>query len=239
MNNSVKESKATTAILSHEFRTPLNAIIGFSNLIIEEKSMSDIKIFADIIRESGIQLLNKVLNIIETGSKFANTKPLINIVNIEGLLSRICQNIIKDRTSNNGEFKYYISDEAMAIQLISDYNRLEKIVLLIVKCLSISNNCSNIYCNVYCNYSNLKSPFFIFGISSDSPLSQDSCRNIIDNKRSKNIEDYYLCKDGVGVDLAICEFLSVQINANLYMQNTSVNSYFVLSVPQNSLFKYE
>lgn len=53
--------------VTHEFKTPLNAIIGFSDFIIEESNQQNIRNFAATISDSGIYLKNLVDNIIDLG----------------------------------------------------------------------------------------------------------------------------------------------------------------------------
>jgi len=54
---------AFLASISHEFRTPLNAIIGFSQLISNEENIEQVKVYSNLIMDSGMSLLEIVKDI--------------------------------------------------------------------------------------------------------------------------------------------------------------------------------
>ena len=82
----VNGSKVVSTIISHELKNPLNAIIGFSDLIIEENSINDIKVFASIIKKNGSQLLDKIHNIIEAGLNTKNPEINLQYVDLQRVL---------------------------------------------------------------------------------------------------------------------------------------------------------
>lgn len=58
--------------ISHEVRTPLNSIIGFSNLIKDNVKDDSIKAYASFVSESGYQLLSTIHGILEASLIFSN-----------------------------------------------------------------------------------------------------------------------------------------------------------------------
>lgn len=58
--------------ISHEVRTPLNSIIGFSNLIKDNVKDETIKTYANFVSESGYQLLSTIHGILEASLIFSN-----------------------------------------------------------------------------------------------------------------------------------------------------------------------
>jgi two-component system, sensor histidine kinase and response regulator len=58
--------------ISHEVRTPLNSIIGFSNLIKENAEDDTIRTFANFVTQSGYLLLSTIHGILEASLIFTN-----------------------------------------------------------------------------------------------------------------------------------------------------------------------
>lgn len=59
--------------MSHEVRTPLNAIVGFSGLIVSAASEEEKKVYADIITENNERLLRLVNDIFDLSQIEAGT----------------------------------------------------------------------------------------------------------------------------------------------------------------------
>jgi signal transduction histidine kinase len=88
--------------LSHEVRTPLNAIIGFSTLLCEpEQDLQQRQQFLDIINTSTDHLLEVIDNVIEISRIDANiVKPEYKNVDINAMLERV-YNQFKPKTDGN------------------------------------------------------------------------------------------------------------------------------------------
>ncbi len=78
------------ANMSHEIRTPMNAIIGFSQVLAEEDLTAQQKEFAEIIQDSGENLLKLIDDILDL-SKIEAGKIYIEITDcsLENLLTRV------------------------------------------------------------------------------------------------------------------------------------------------------
>lgn len=61
------------ANMNHEFRTPLNGILGYSELLVEELENQELRLMAEGIRESGLRL-NKTLELILALSEIESEK---------------------------------------------------------------------------------------------------------------------------------------------------------------------
>lgn len=117
--------------ISHEIKTPLNGIIGFSDLLRTEGLDSDqIKEYTDIIIKSGWKLsdiINDIVSIatIESGQE----REVISKTDIESLLKPIISNF-KTKAAAKGidfyfrsdlqELKYIYTDETKLFQIISN-----------------------------------------------------------------------------------------------------------------------
>lgn len=79
--------------ISHEVRTPLNSIIGFSNLIMSSSGDKSIHNFASFISQAGYQLLSTIHGILEASVIFSN-KLEMNVTTFD--LSEVIQAVIND-----------------------------------------------------------------------------------------------------------------------------------------------
>lgn len=130
---------AFLANMSHELKTPLNSIIGFSNLILEEeiKEIDKIYKYQKIIAEGGdmlLGLINDILDIsvIESGQlKFIKQQiPLKNIVND---ISNIFDYRLIDELNKN--IKFNIKDDIKNddFYLMTDPLRLKQVIINLIK----------------------------------------------------------------------------------------------------------
>ncbi|MEI6455533.1 MAG: ATP-binding protein [bacterium] len=80
------------ANMSHEFRTPMNAILGFSDLISTESQEPDIVLFARKIYSSGQRLMTTLKSILDLADLEATKSKVRFIpVNIQRILAKILQ----------------------------------------------------------------------------------------------------------------------------------------------------
>lgn len=87
--------------LSHEFRTPLNGILGFSDMLVAELNSSEHKSYAEAIQISGRRLLDTFndlidLSVIESG-KVQLKREAVNLVNVtRKVFARFRENVTKE-----------------------------------------------------------------------------------------------------------------------------------------------
>lgn len=111
--------------ISHEVRTPLNGIIGFSNLLqLDNLSQIEIKDFTKIIQQSGKRLAETVDNILEMSKLETNQiMPNIKPIKINTFMNKLYDNFIDDagikglifklnKDSNDNDFQFS-SDETI------------------------------------------------------------------------------------------------------------------------------
>lgn len=118
--------------MSHEFRTPLNGVLGFSQLLKDEITDLDHIDMLEKIIHSGRRLMN-TLNSVLTISELENNHYLISRSAID--LTLFCREIKvlynKAAISKNLDFKLDIQDEIFLI--ISDENVLTKVMSSIIE----------------------------------------------------------------------------------------------------------
>ena len=125
--------KLKTAFLnniSHEVRTPLNGILGFSELILQPDIQQEEKeSYLEILNESSERLVNTITNymdisLIVSGNMFVSSKPF----EIIPLLDKIYEKFLPKCKAGNLEFIKQIPQELKNKSLISDPSLLEKAI---------------------------------------------------------------------------------------------------------------
>jgi len=130
-----KSNQAKTEFLaniSHEFRTPLNSIIGFTNIIYSQETDADKKEKLSIIKSGGeslLMLLNDILDLskIEAGKININYAP----VNISKTIDEIFQLFMINIEKNNIYFNYSIQDNFPKYIIFSEI-RLRQILFNLI-----------------------------------------------------------------------------------------------------------
>src|SRR6201996_7019592 len=80
------------ASLSHEFRTPLNGVLGMAQLLEGTRLTAEQRAYAVALRESGQHLLNLVNDILDFAKLAAGKVELHpEPTSVESLLQRVCE----------------------------------------------------------------------------------------------------------------------------------------------------
>ena len=153
-----KEKLELLTNFSHEFRTPLNAVLGFSNLLLDEIENMDQRQYVESIISAGSHLL-KLVNEILTLSKADYECSEINMntenVDVQKVVDE-CVNLLQPLATQS---QVRLEQSGDACFLICDRTRLKQIILnllsnaikynkpdgrVVVKCLAIGNRCSGL-----------------------------------------------------------------------------------------------
>ncbi|MCZ4694973.1 sensor histidine kinase [Ancylomarina euxinus] len=123
---------AFLSAMSHELRTPLNAIIGFSGLINEELKKEETIEFAQLINQSGNDLLGIINNILDvTQLEGRNITTNITQFQAHDLCLNLLDKLHSEQYQNNYKkiiinFKPSLTDQDISI--LSDQDKLFKIL---------------------------------------------------------------------------------------------------------------
>jgi len=116
------------ATLSHEFRTPLNGVLGMARLLENTKLTAEQRSYVTALRESGdhlLSLVNDVLHFARLGA--ASIELSLAPVDIESLLRQVAE-LMSPRAHEKGvEIAWALSSPLPAIQ--ADEGRLRQILL--------------------------------------------------------------------------------------------------------------
>jgi signal transduction histidine kinase len=116
------------ATLSHEFRTPLNGVLGMARLLENTKLTAEQRSYVTALRESGdhlLSLVNDVLHFARLGA--ASIELALAPVDIEGLLRQVAE-LMSPRAHEKGiEIAWAVPHPLPTIQ--ADEGRLRQILL--------------------------------------------------------------------------------------------------------------
>ncbi len=115
--------------MSHQIRTPLNAIVGYSQCIEEHDLSDDIMEDVQNIKKASNNLLELINNIVDISKMSLNQLEIINDKYEVGKLLDEVVTITKDRIGNKQlEFRTDFNDNLPKF-LYGDYNRLKKVII--------------------------------------------------------------------------------------------------------------
>jgi len=116
------------ASLSHEFRTPLNGVLGMAGLLEATKLTAEQRAYASALRESGEHLLTLVNDVLDFAKLGAGKVELhLGDVDVEGLLRSVCE-LLSPRAREKGlEIAWAAPKDMGAIR--ADEGRLRQILL--------------------------------------------------------------------------------------------------------------
>ena len=117
---------AFLANMSHEICTPLNAIVGFSDLLVETEELSERQEYIKIVRENNdllLQLISDILDLskIEAGTfEFTSGDVDVNL---------LCEDIVRSMGMKaKGEVELVLDNHLPVCHVISDRNRIHQVI---------------------------------------------------------------------------------------------------------------
>lgn len=220
---------AFMANMSHEVRTPLNGIMGFSEMISQkETSDDDRRNYAKIIADCGHQLLSIVDNILDI-SKIATGQMEIHeeVVNINDLVNEIFMFFEPKMAEKNLLFRCNKSLSDDSCNVTTDKNKLWQILMnLLTNALKFTKNGS-----VTFGYS-LENNFLHFFVEDTGiGIKPENHELIFDRFRQV---DFDLTRDygGTGLGLSITKSLAHLLGGKVWLKSTlGEGSTFFISIP--------
>ena len=225
--------KLKTAFLnniSHEVRTPMNAILGFSQLVTSETlNAADRKNFSRIIQKSCNQLLDILTNVIEISQIQGNHIQIEKEeANIETILRKTEDNFSARCTEKNIKLFVLIQLDDTYLDTITDSYKLNKILShLIDNAIKFSNSGDII---VKCRL--VKNNFYEFSVA-------DSGIGVSEEMQRKIFEPFRQVETGMsgnfggnGVGLSIAKAYVELMGGEIWLQSDSqIGSTFYFTVP--------
>jgi len=120
--------------MSHEVRTPLNAIVGFSQLIaMTDFSNDKLQRFADLITESSNKLIGIITDIIDISQIYTKqAQPKFIEFDIVQVIKKIMDSFTDKADEKNLLFVQYINIPTNKLLIFSDSEKLSRIIIHLV-----------------------------------------------------------------------------------------------------------
>jgi len=128
-NESKKLKTAFLQSITHEVRTPMNAIVGFSQLLTKNNiSQEKILQYTNIINTNSYKLLELITDFIDISQINAQITQLQNTeFDLTKLLTELCSEFKHKSNTKNLEFEFNLTCETEQHIILSDKPKLEKI----------------------------------------------------------------------------------------------------------------
>lgn len=221
--------------MSHELKTPLNAIIGLSDLIEGDSSMEEILEYVRIINKSGDHLLKLINDLFKISSiESGKEKVIRKDVDLSIFLDEIHQSM-KIYQKNLGKqdlvFNLSIPTNYKKLIIYTDELKLKQILLNLVKnAIKFSDKGTIDYgFKFYENDENKEIVFFV----SDKGIGIDqSHQDLVFNGFTQVNGSFNRTHEGVGVGLTIAKKLVNLLDGNIWVDSTlGKGSTFFFSLP--------
>ncbi|TKG90375.1 PAS domain-containing sensor histidine kinase [Puteibacter caeruleilacunae] len=218
------------AIMSHELKTPLNAIVGFSDLIKNNPDLSQEEVvnFASIINKSGMHLNFVISDIFNLALLHTNQLTVVRskskVVDLVNELSETVSVVYK--TSQVG-FEYHIGNGLDNVEIDSDVEKIRQVLL-------------NLLDNAFKYSTSGVVKLLVLQNQEKIMFSVEDQGKGIDPKVGDKIFEYFVQEDnsssrrvgGTGVGLAISRGIAELLKGSIYYESApGVGSKFFFSVP--------
>ncbi len=116
--------------ISHDIRTPMNSIMGFSQLLAESEKAEDRRKYASVILENGQTLMNLIQDLLDISSLEAGSlKLILKPVHINNVLREIKRTFDQQiEIQNKYNLKIYLEEDLEDLHIITDGLRLQQIL---------------------------------------------------------------------------------------------------------------
>lgn len=227
------KTQIISSFITHELKTPLNAIIGFSDLIIEEESINDIKSFASIIKQNGSQLLDKIHNIIDASYDFNNKDIKIGLIDVVNVLNNIKYRLVKETLLHPDDFEINIICPNPKIEIITDLEIFEQALYLLIKSFVLNSVVHKIRSTIYLQSEQGCQNRYIFCFTNKDCLTVEKCEQFLCDGCLINGWKDFIFQEGLGINLAISEYLFSQIGIKISFNSYEDNINIIFTTPVN------
>ena len=208
-----RERTEFLASVSHEFKTPLNAIIGFCDLLSENIENEENHKYLNNISNNSVYLMSLIKNILEYAR--SDSQPLTikkERIRTKQLINEILQNFDEIRKEKNITFNYTLSDIIVNADLI----RFKQLIYnLISNAIKFSKENSTVSIVTYVN----RKKEFVFEIRDKGDgISKKDITKIFNFFTQVNRSELKR-QQGSGVGLALCRKILQAHGGEIYVKS--------------------
>jgi len=227
MSNKI-DTRVVNSVLVHELKTPLNAIIGFADLILDDDSFVNVKEYAEIVKSNGSDLLNKIQDVLEFNKILKDEEYYKEEFRLIDVLEELFIELKKEirKSGNLIILKKYIPNKKLSNTNINTNKLIFKRIVYHAFLSAISKK--NV-CTITIGYSEEINGDILFFISNNPSIENQISELITSNNRFyyENAIDYY----GVeGLNIAICKVLCEKIGTDLWVDRRVDISTYVIKI---------
>jgi len=229
-----KLKSSLLANMSHEFRTPLNGILGFTQLLKDELVGKDELEMLEKITRSGKRLMN-TLNSVLTLTELENENYLITQSQID--LSIFCQQIksLYEITARDKKLELYFDIKNENIQIKCDENLLTKIVSSLVENAIKYTREGSVRILLESKVSNDNKKFAIIKIKDSGIGINLENHDIIFREFKQLSEGYRRDFEGLGLGLTLARKMANLLGGDIFVESTiGIGSAFSVVLPMDS-----
>jgi len=224
---------AFLANISHEVRTPLNAIMGFSSLLRNDVKNENKQNFCNIIESSSQDLLtifdDMILISRMESDEFSLNEVDVSLADLQSKLESIAKRKIEAQHKSDLKVDFKLLDECKKASVNFDEEKVVCILeRLIDNAIKFSEEGSvELSCKV------LKSRI-VFSVKDNGiGVHPDKHKVIFEPFRQVN-ETHSRTHGGIGLGLSICKGLVNQLNGNIWLESEEgIGTAFFVSIPYN------
>ena len=217
--------------ISHEIRTPLNGILGFGQILIDEKlSPENRKQYLAILNQSSDRLINTVTNFMDISLiNSGNQEVFKEEINLSSLINNLVRRFEEQTQMKNIRFSIEAPASGNEIIVNTDGELLNKIIYQLVdNAVKFTQKGT-----VTVGFRMLRGNLNLFVRDTGLGISEEKKNQIFDNFTQENISNTR-GYEGSGIGLSIAKGFAELLGGNIHFESEKgKGSTFYLSLPCN------